>query len=97
MGALVHLICIAVASFAVLAQLAGVQGTNTNLPLTYSTQVFHEDGNQTCLSEEQRETARIWIKKCCKKTASTVSSFPPTNLLLWWVNWLETCSLPQYV
>ena len=79
MGALVHLICIAVASFAVLAQPAGAQGTNTTLPLTYSTQVFHEDGNQTCLSEEQKETARIWIKNAAKRLLQqSVVSLPQT-------------------
>ena len=74
-----HLICIAVASFAVLAQPAGAQGTNTTLPLTYSTQVFHEDGNQTCLSEEQKETARIWIKNAAKRLLQqSVVSLPQT-------------------
>ena len=74
-----HLICIAVASFAVLAQPAGAQGTNTTLPLTYSTQVFQEDGNQTCLSEEQRETARIWVKYAAKRLLQqSVVSLPQT-------------------
>ena len=73
-----HLICIAVASFAVLAQPAGAQGTNTTLPLIYSTQVF-QDGNQTCLSEEQRETARIWVKNAAKRLLQqSVVSLPQT-------------------
>ena len=57
MGTLVYLICVAVASFAVLAQPAGAQGTNTTLPVTYSAQVLPRDGSQTCHSEEQRERA----------------------------------------
>ena len=51
MGALVNLICIAVASFAVLAQPAVAQGVNTTLPLNYSGQVLQRDGSQTCHSE----------------------------------------------
>ena len=35
MGTLAYLICVAVARFAVLAQPAGAQGTNTTLPLAY--------------------------------------------------------------
>ena len=54
METFVNLICTAVASFAVLAQPAFAQRANTTLSLTYSTQVFQEDGSQTCLSEEQR-------------------------------------------
>ena len=53
-----YLICVAVASFAVLAQPAGAQGTNTTLPVTYSAQVLPGDGSQTCHSEEQRERVR---------------------------------------
>ena len=49
MGALVYLIYIAVASFAVLVQPTFAQGANTTLPFTYSTQVFPEDGSQTCM------------------------------------------------
>ena len=55
MGTLVYLICIAVASFAALAQPAVAQGTNTTLPLTYPGQVLQGDGSQTCPSEEQQE------------------------------------------
>ena len=58
MGTLVYLICIAVASFAVLAQPAVAQGANTTLPLTYPGQVLQGDGSQTCHSEEQREKVR---------------------------------------
>ena len=47
------LICVAVASFAVLAQPAVAQGTNTTLPLTYPGQVLQGDGRQTCPSQEQ--------------------------------------------
>ena len=58
METLVNLICIAVASFAVLAQSAVAQGTNTTLPLLYPGQVLEGEGNQTCPSEEQRERVR---------------------------------------
>ena len=51
------LFCIAVASFAVLAQPAVAQGANTTLPLTYPGQVWQGDGSQTCHSEE-RERVR---------------------------------------
>ena len=47
------LICVAIASFAVLAQPAVAQGTNTTLPLTYSGQVLPGDSSQTCPSEAQ--------------------------------------------
>ena len=62
MGTFVYLVCIAVASFTVLAQPAVAQGANTTLPLTYSGQVLQGDGSQTCPSEEQREIARSEIK-----------------------------------
>ena len=58
MGTLVYLICIAVASFAVLAQPAVAQGTNTNLPVTYPGQVLQGDGSQICPSEAQQEGLR---------------------------------------
>ena len=48
MGTLVYLICAAAVSFAVLAQAAVAQGTNTTLPLTYPGQVLQGDGSQTC-------------------------------------------------
>ena len=58
MGALVYLILIAVASFAVLAQPVVAQGANTTLPFTYPGQVLQRDGSQTCHSEGQRERVR---------------------------------------
>ena len=61
METLVYLICIAVASFTVLAQPAVAQGANTNLPLTYHGPVLQGDGSQTCLSEEQRERVRTEV------------------------------------
>ena len=54
----IYLICIAVASFAVLAQPAVAQGASTTLPLTYPGQVLQGDGSQTCPSEAQRERVR---------------------------------------
>ena len=51
-------ICIAVASFAVLAQPAVAQGTNITLPLNYPGQVLQGDDNQTCPSEEQQERVK---------------------------------------
>ena len=62
MGTLVYLICIAVASFAVLAHPAVAQGANITLPLIYPGQVLQGDGSQTCPSEEQRRVARSEIK-----------------------------------
>ena len=57
MKALVHLVCITVASFA--AQGVVAQGANnTTLPLTYSGQVLQGDGSQTCPSEEHRKMLR---------------------------------------
>ena len=47
---------IAVASFAILAQLAFARGAN--LPLTYPARVLHRDDSQTCPSEEQEEILR---------------------------------------
>ena len=55
MGTLIYFVCIAVASFAVLAQPAVAQGANTTLPITYPVQVLQGDGSQTCPSEEQLE------------------------------------------
>ena len=52
----VYRICIAVASFAVLAQ--STVAANTTLPLTLPAQVLPGDGSQTCPSEEQRERRR---------------------------------------
>ena len=62
MGTLVYLICIVVASFAVLAQPAVVQGTNTTLPLTYPAEVLQGDGSQTCPSGAQRGITRSEIE-----------------------------------
>ena len=62
MGTFIYLICIAVASFAVLAQPAVAQGANTTLPLTYPNQVLQGDGRQICPSEEQRGLARNEVK-----------------------------------
>ena len=58
MGNLVYLICIAVASFPVLAQSTVAQGANTTIPLTYPGQVLQGNGSQTCHSEGQRERVR---------------------------------------
>ena len=57
METVVYLVCIAVASFTVLAQPA-----IATLPLTYPAQVLQGGGSQTCPSEEQREIARSEIK-----------------------------------
>ena len=61
------LLCIAVASFAVLAQPAVAQGVNTTLPLTYPGQVVQGDGSQTCPSEEQREIVRNEVKNTTRR------------------------------
>ena len=58
MGTFVYLVYIAVASFAVLAQPAVAQGTNTTLPLTYPGQVLQGGGSRTCLSEIHLEMVR---------------------------------------
>ena len=57
-----YLICIAVAIFAVLAQPAVAQGSNTTLPLTYPGQILQGDGSQTCPSEAQRGIARNEVR-----------------------------------
>ena len=57
-----YLICVAVASFAVLAQPAVAQGANTTLPLTYPGQVLQGDGSQTCPSGAQRGIARNEVR-----------------------------------
>ena len=62
MGTFIYLICIAVASIAVLAQPAVAQEANTTLPLTYPNQVLQGDGRQICPSEEQRGLARNEVK-----------------------------------
>ena len=53
-----HLICIAVVSFAILAQPVVAQEANNTLPLTYPGQVLQGDGSQTCPSEVQQEMLR---------------------------------------
>ena len=73
-------VCIAVASFVVLAQPAvasfvvsfqpaGTQGANTTLPLTYPGQVLRGDGSQseTCPSVEQREIVRNEVDNATKR------------------------------
>ena len=62
-----NLICIAVASFAVLAQPAVAQGTNTTLPLTYPGQVLQGGGSQTCPSAIQRELTRNEVKNATQR------------------------------
>ena len=56
------LVCITVASFAVLAQPAVTQGADTTLPLNYPGQVLPGDGRQTCPSEAQRVMTRNEVK-----------------------------------
>ena len=58
METVIYLVCIAVASFTVLAQPAVAQGANGTLPITYSGEVVPGDGSQTCPSEEQLEIER---------------------------------------
>ena len=67
MGTLMYHICIAVASFAVLAQPAVGQGSNTTLPFTYPDQVLQGDGSQTCPSEAQRERGRNEVKNATQR------------------------------
>ena len=58
METVIYLVCIAVASFAVLTQPAVAQGANSTLPITYSGEVVPGDGSQTCPSKEKREIER---------------------------------------
>ena len=58
MRSVVYLICIAVASFVVLAQPVVVQEANTTLPLFYPGQILQGDAIQTCPSEKQEERVR---------------------------------------
>ena len=67
METFIYLICIAVASFVVLAQPAVAQGVNTTLPLTYPGRVLQGVGNQTCPSEEQQEIARNKVKTATQR------------------------------
>ena len=62
-----NFICISIASFAVLAQPAVAQGTNTTLPLTYPGQVLQGDGSQTCPSEAQRRLTRNEVKNATQR------------------------------
>ena len=62
MGTLVYFLCIAVASFALLAQPTVAQGSNATLPLTSPGQILQGDGSQTCPSETQRRIARNQVK-----------------------------------
>ena len=55
MGTLLCFVCIAVASFAVVAQPVVAQGANT---FTYPAQVFQGGGSQTCPYEGQRKRVR---------------------------------------
>ena len=66
MEAFVYLVCIAVASFAVLSQPAVAQQARTTLPLTYPNQVLEGDGMQICPSEEQRGMARNEVKNATR-------------------------------
>jgi len=59
-------ICIAVASFALLAQSTVAQGPNITLPLNYDGQVLQGDGDQTCPTEEQREMLRNEISNATR-------------------------------
>ena len=76
-------ICIALASFAVLAdpafaqaEPAVAQGASTTFPLTYSSLVFQGDGNQTCPSEEQQERVRNAVKNGTRRLLrESVTSF----------------------
>ena len=62
MGTFVYLVCIAVASFIILAQPAVAQGANAQPPLTYPGRVLQGVDNQTCPSEEQQDIARNKVK-----------------------------------
>ena len=62
MGTVIYLVCIAVASFIILAHPAVAQGANATLPLTYPAQVLQGDGSQTCPSEARRAIARNEVK-----------------------------------
>ena len=57
---------IAVASFAVLAQLVFAQEANITLPLSYPARVLQGDGSQTCPCEEQLEILRNEVKNATR-------------------------------
>ena len=61
METVIYLVCIVVASFAILVQPAVAQRTDTTLPLTYSGEIVPGDGSQTCPSKEKREKETRWI------------------------------------
>ena len=69
MEAFIHLVCIAVASFAITAQPAVAQGASTtnSSPLTYPGRVLQRVDNQTCPSEEQQKIARNKIKTATRR------------------------------
>ena len=67
METFVYLVCIAVASFTVIAQPAVAQRANANLPLTYRGRVLLSVDNQTCPSEEQLEIARSKVKTAAQR------------------------------
>ena len=79
METLVYLMCIAVASFAVLAQPGVAQGANTTLPLTYPGQVLQGNASQTCPSEEKRERMRNEVDSARVRSTSPATQ---SNLLL---------------
>ena len=67
MGTYIHLVCITVASYAVLAQPAVAQGANTTLPLTYPGQILQGDGSQTCPSEVQQGITRNEVRNATQR------------------------------
>ena len=71
-----YLICVALASFAVLAQPAVAQGTTTTLPLTYPGQVLQADGSQTCPS------VRINILLCVQWTCLPYDTWYEADILV---------------
>ena len=64
METFIHLVCIAVASFVITAQLVVAQGASTTHPgtLTYHARVLQGVEDQTYPSEEHREIAKKEIK-----------------------------------
>ena len=88
MGTRMYLICIAAASFAVLAQPAVAQGANTTL--TYPAQVLQGDGSQTCPSEAQRERARNEVKNA---TRGLLQELPPSFFYCGGTGWRRVAYL----
>ena len=68
METFIHLVCIAVASFAITAQPAVAQGASTtdSSTLPYPSRVFQGVDNQTCPFEEHLEIARKEIKSATR-------------------------------